>query len=159
MRILLAFLLVLAAALPTGAAGRGERALPQPGFLKIGTSWSGEAPALAVAALPQWRQRLGAGCIGDAEGFAAFWKVFKPGTIPPRLDFTNNLVVFVAREAVYEQLVIVKVTLKEGMCEVVANGNRSESPRQDRLSVAAAVIPRGGIKFLRVGGREEPLEP
>jgi len=68
-------------------------------------------------------------------------------------------VVFVAREAVYEQLVIVKVTLKEGMCEVVANGNRSESPRQDRLSVAAAVIPRGGIKFLRVGGREEPLEP
>ena len=67
--------------------------------------------------------------------------------------------VFVAREAVYEQLSVVKVTLKDEAAEVVANGYRSGSPREGRLSVAAAVIPRDGVRFLRVGGKQAPVEP
>ena len=52
---------------------------------------------------------------------------------------------------------MVKVTLKDEAAEVVANGYRSGSPREGRLSVAAAVIPRAGVRFLRVGGEQAPI--
>jgi len=159
MRILLALLLSVTLALPAGAVGKNEPIVAPPPFLKIVASWSGEASAAELAALPQWRPRLRGGCLGDEAAFAAFRQAVKPGTIAPRVDFSLNLVAFVARDSVYEQLSVVKVTLKDEAAEVVANGYRSGPPREGRLSVAAAVIPRAGVRFLRVNGEQSPVEP
>ena len=83
MRILLALLLCVTLALPAGAAGKNEPMVAPPPFLKIVASWSGEASAAELAALPQWRPRLRGGCLGDEAAFASFWQAVKPGTIPP----------------------------------------------------------------------------
>jgi hypothetical protein len=159
MRILLAFLLSAALALPAGAAGKGAPMVPQAPFLKIAASWSGEASADELAALPQWRPQLRGGCLGDEAAFAAFWQVFKPGAIAPRVDFGRNMAVFVTRDSAYAQLAIVKVTLKDEAAEVVASGHRSGPARAERMSVAVAVIPRAGVRFLRVDGEQAPVEP
>lgn len=158
MRLVLSILLLALTCLPAHAAGRGERAVPQGEFVRIITSWSSETDAADLKALPQWLPKLRAGYITDQGSMAAFWKVFKPGTIPPKVDFQKNLVVFVAREALYRQLVVMKVTLKDAVAEVVANGNRDEESPPDRLSVAAAVIPRAGIDYLKVGKEQSRVE-
>ena len=159
LHVLMALLATGALAVPAEAAGKNEPMVPRPPLLKMAASWSGEAPAAELQALPQWLPRLRAGCIGDEAAFAAFWTVFKPGSIAPRVDFDRHLVVFVARDSAYEQLAIVKVSLKDGAAEVVASGYRSAPARDDRLAVAAAVVRRSGIKALRVGGEEALIEP
>ena len=157
--VLMALLATGALAMPAEAAGKNEPMVPRPPLIKMAASWSGEAPAAELQALPQWLPRLRAGCIGDEASFAAFWAAFKPGSIAPRVDFDRHLVVFVARDSAYEQLAIVKVSLKDGAAEVVASGYRSAPVREDRLAVAAAVVRRSGIKALRVGGEEALIEP
>jgi hypothetical protein len=157
MRLFLSMLLLALTCLPAHAAGKGERAVPQPDFVRIITSWSSETDATELKALPSWRPELRAGYITDEESLAAFWQVFKPGTIPPRVDFQRNLFVFVAREALYRQLVVMKVALKDGVAEVVANGNKTDEAPPDRLSVAAVVIPRAGIDHLKVGKQQAPI--
>ena len=159
LRILVALLATGVLATPAAAAGKNEPMVPRPPLLKIAAAWSGEAPAAELQALPQWLPRLRAGCIGDEAAFAAFWAVFKPGSIAPRVDFDRHLVVFVARDSAYEQLAIVKVSLKDGAAEVVASGYRSAPAREDRLAVAAAVVRRAGVRFLSVGGEQAPVEP
>ena len=159
LHVLMALLATGALAMPAEAAGENEPMVPRPPLLKIAASWSGEAPAADLQALPQWRPTLRAGSIGDEASFAAFWAVFKPGSIAPRVDFDRHLVVFVARDSAYEQLAIVKVSLKDGTAEVVASGYRSAPARDDRLAVAAAVVRRAGIKLLKVGGEQAPVEP
>jgi hypothetical protein len=157
--VLMALLATGALAMPAEAAGKNEPMVPRPPLIKMAASWSGEAPAAELQALPQWLPRLRAGCIGDEAAFAAFWAVFKPGSIAPRVDFDRHLVVFVARDSAYEQLAIVKVSLKDGAAEVVASGYRSAPVREDRLAVAAAVVRRAGVKLLKVGGEQAPIEP
>ena len=159
LHVLMALLATSVLALPAEAAGKNEPMVPQPPLLKIAASWSGEASAAGLQALPQWRPKLRAGCIGDPSAFAVFWAVFKPGSIAPRVDFDRHVVVFVARDSAYEQLAIVKVTLKDGTAEIVASGYRSAPVREDRLAVAAAVVRRAGIKLLSVGGEQAPVEP
>jgi hypothetical protein len=156
---LLALLLSGALAIPAAGVGKNEPIVAQPPALKIVASWSGEASAAELQAMPQWLQRLRAGCIGDEAAFAAFWALFKPGAIPPRVDFGRNLAVFVARDSAYEQLSIVKVTLKEGTAEVVASGYRSAPVREGRLSVAVAIVRRAGITSLKVGGEQALVDP
>jgi len=58
----------------------------------------------------------------------------------------------------YKQMLIAKVTLKDNVAEMVADGNTSGSPGADNLAVALAAIPRAGVKFVRVGKEQIPVE-
>lgn len=119
--------------------------------LPILNRWNGDYPIAQLDRLKDGHAQLHGGYIGDEEAFASFWKNFKPGTAVPRVNFNENLVVFVRGDASYSQMLIAKVTLKQNIAEVVASGNRSRSTPEDSFAMALAVIPRAGVKFVRVG--------
>jgi len=126
--------------------------------LPIVSRWNGGYP---IAQLDQSKERhaqLHGGYFGDEMAFASFWKDFKPGTAVPQINFSEHLVVFVRGDASYSQMFIAKVTLKQNTAEVVAAGNRSNSTSEDSLAMALAVIPRAGVKFIRVGGEQIAVE-
>ena len=160
MRTLFALLMVAAAALPAGAASKSAPNIaPQPTNIKIVMSWGADVSAAEFEALPSWIPALKGGYVCDEAAFTALWSVLKPGTIPPKIDFTKHMVVFAARDSAYEQLFVAKVDLKDGVAEVVANGYPGGQSRPDRLAIAAAVIPKFGIQFLKVGGKEAFVQP
>jgi len=65
---------------------------------------------------------------------------------------------FGKRSRMAQQLVIAKVTLKDNVAETVGDGNTSGPPREDSLAIALLVIPRAGVKFVRVGKERIAVE-
>ena len=127
-------------------------------YLPILNRWSGEYPIAQLDRLKEWHAQTHGGYIGDEAAFASFWKALKKGTAVPRVDFSKNLVVFVIGDGSYKQMFIAKVTLKDNIAEMVADGNTSGLSREDSLAMALAVIPRAGVKFVRVGKEHIALE-
>jgi hypothetical protein len=76
----------------------------------------------------------------------------------PRVEFSKNLVVFSMGDGTYKQMVIAKVTLKDNVAEMVADGNTSGPSRENSLAVAVAVIPRAWVKFVRLGKEQIAVE-
>ena len=127
-------------------------------YLPILSRWSTDYPIARLDRLEEWHTRAHAGYMGDEAAFASFWQVVKQGTAVPWVDFTKNLVVFVIGNGRYKQMFIAKVTLKDDVAEMVADGNTSGQPRDDGLAAALAVIPRAGIKFFRFGKEQIAVE-
>ena len=73
-----------------------------------------------------------------------------PEAALPSVDFANNLVVFHRNVVYYNRTNIFKVTLTEGVAEVLAMETMSAMPVEDRAAMAMAVIPRAGVKAIRL---------
>jgi zinc transporter ZupT len=127
-------------------------------YLPILNRWSGDYPIVQLDRLKDWHAQAHVGFIGDEAAFASFWEAFKKDTAVPRVDFSKNLVVFVMGDGSYKQMFIAKVTLKDNIAEMVADGNTSGLSCEDSLAMALAVIPRAGVKFVRVGKEQIALE-
>ena len=127
-------------------------------YLPILNRWSGDYPIAQLDRLKEWHAQAHGGYIGDEAAFASFWEAFKKGTVVPRVDFSKNLVVFVMGDGSYKQMFIAKVTLKDNVAEMVADGNTSGPSREGSLAAALAVIPRAGVKFVRVGKEQIAVE-
>lgn len=127
-------------------------------YLPILNRWSGDYPITQLDRLKDWHAQAHGGFIGDEVAFASFWEAFKKGTAVPRVDFSKNLVVFVISDGSCKQMFIAKVTLKDNIAEMVADGNTSGLSCEDSLAMALAVIPRAGVKFVRVGKEQIALE-
>jgi hypothetical protein len=125
-------------------------------YLPILNRWCGDYPTAQRDRLKELHAH--GGSIGDEAAFASFWEAFKKGTAVPRVDFSRNLVVFIMGDGSYKQMFIAKVTLKDHVAEVVADGNTSGPTREDSLAVALAVIPRAGVEFVRVGKEQIAVE-
>jgi hypothetical protein len=161
--LLLAFLFLSATSFSSEAGVYKEKVDSNPSAenkdaLPIVNRWSGDYPIARLDQFKDVHARLHGGYIGDEAGFASFWKEFKPGTAEPRVNFKENLVVFVRGDASYRQMFIAKVTLKQNVAEVVASGNKSRSTPEDSFVMALAVIPRAGVKFVRVGSEQIAVE-
>lgn len=127
-------------------------------YLPILNRWSGDYPIAELDRLKEWHAQSRGGYIGDAAAFASFWEAFKRGTAAPQVDFSKNIVVFARGDGSCKQMFIAKVTLKENIAEVVAEGNMSGPPPEGSLAVALAVIPRDKVKFIRVGNEQIAVE-
>jgi len=127
-------------------------------YLPILNRWSGDYPIAQGDHLKGWQVQGDGGYISDEAAFASLWEAFKHGTPVPQVDFSKNLVVFVKGDGSYKQMFITKVTLKDSVAEVVAAGNTSGSSREGSLAMALAVIPRAGVKFVRVGKDQIAVE-
>jgi hypothetical protein len=126
--------------------------------LPILNRWSGDYPIAQLDRLKERYAQAHGGYIGDEAAFASFWEAFKKGTAVPRVDFSKDLVVFVRGDGSYKQMFIAKVTLKDNVAEIVADGNTSSPPREDSLAMALVVIPRAGVKFIRLGKEQIAVE-
>lgn len=120
-------------------------------------SWSGDYPVAQLERLPDGQTRSSVGFVGDEATFAAVWEAFKPGQTIPEVDFSQNIVVFSRNVVFYNRTNIFKVALKNGVAEVLAMETMSAMPIEDRAAMALAVIPRAGVKFIRVGEEQLPV--
>jgi hypothetical protein len=122
----------------------------EPRDLTPSATWSGDYPIAALDQLPLGQQQNLAGYIGDVDTFAKIWQNFMPEAALPAVDFENNLVVFHRNVVYYNRTNIFKVTLTEGVAEVLAMETMSAMPVEDRAAMAMAVIPRAGVKAIRL---------
>lgn len=122
----------------------------EPRDLTPSATWSGDYPIAALDQLPPGQQQNRAGYIGDVDTFARIWQNFMPEAALPAVDFENNLVVFHRNVVYYNRTNIFKVTLTEGVAEVLAMETMSAMPVEDRAAMAMAVIPRAGVKAIRL---------
>jgi Immunoglobulin-like domain of bacterial spore germination len=147
---------ILCAGLPaycaTAASSAGE-----PRDLPLLQSWNGDYPVSQLDRLPEGQRRSGVGYLGDAARFADLWQALKPGEKAPEVDFGKCLVIFSRNVHFYNRISIFKVTLKDGVLEVMAMGTRSALPIEDKVAMALAVVPRAGVKFIQAGSKRIPV--
>jgi len=118
--------------------------------------WEGDYPVAQLDLLPEGQRQSRVGYIGDAVTFASVWQVLKPDTALPKVDFNKNLVVFVRNVKLYHQTLVEKVTLKDGVAEIVAAGPlTSVPPIEDKVAMGLAVISREGLKSIHTD--DEPI--
>jgi hypothetical protein len=120
--------------------------------------WTGDYPVAQLDRLPAGQSQSRVGYIGDAETFASVWQVLKPGTALPQVDFDKNLVVFVRNVKSYHPTLVEKVTLKDGVAEIVAAGPLTPTePIGDKVALGLAVISREGLKFIHADNEQIPV--
>ena len=108
--------------------------------------------------LPAGLSQSRVGYFGDAESFASVWQVLKPGTALPQVDFNKNLVVFVRNVKSYHHTLVERVTLKDGVAEIVtAQPLTPAEPIGDRVALGLAVISREGLKFIHTDSEQIPV--
>jgi len=128
-----------------------------PTELAIVQSWSGDYAVAELKLLPEGQQQSASGYLGSAAAFAPVWAAFKPGEAVPAVDFGKQLVVFHRNVNYYNRTRIIKVTLKEGVADVLAAETMSAIPITDKVAMALAVIPRAGVKSIQAGTVRIPV--
>ena len=128
-----------------------------PTELVISQAWSGDYPVAELKRLPAGQQQSGVGYLGSATAFESVWSAFKPGEAVPALDFGKHVVVFHRNVDFYNRTRIFRVTLKDGVADVLAMETMSAIPITDKVAMAMAVIPRANIKSLRSGSASIPV--
>jgi hypothetical protein len=122
----------------------------EPRDLPISASWVGDYPVAALDQLPAGQQQNRVGSFSDAASFAKAWESFRPGEAVPAIDFANNLVIFSRNVDFYNRTNIFKVTLTAGVIEILAMETMSARPIEQQAAMAMAVVPRAGVKAIRL---------
>lgn len=125
--------------------------------LVISQSWSGDYPVAELGRLPAGQQKSAVGYLGSAAAFGPVWSAFKPGETLPAVDFGKHLVVFHRNVDFYNRTRIFKVTLSDGVAEVLAMETRSAIPVTDKVAMAMAVVPRTGVEAIQAGPARIPV--
>ena len=136
----------------TSANGDGE-----PKDLPILQAWSGQYPVARLDRLPAGQRTSRVGYIGDAATFVSVWQAFEPDAEPPFVDFSTHLVVFFRNVDFYNRTAIAKVTLEDGVAEVIAMETMSAMPIEDKVAMVLAVIPCEGVEFIQAGSERIPV--
>lgn len=121
-----------------------------PRDLVIGGSWQSDYPVAALDRLPAGQQQNRVGWIGEDSTFIRVWDVFMPDEPVPEVDFTKSLVVFTRNVDFYNRTNIFKVTLENGIIEILAMETMSAMPIEEQVAMAMAVVPRNGVKAIRL---------
>ncbi len=125
--------------------------------LPILAQWSGNYPVIQLDQLPEGQTSGQAGYLGSPAQFRRVWSNFKPGEAVPQVNFDANLVVFTRNIAFYNHINILKITLNDGVADIIAMETRSAQPIEDHVAMAMAAIPRKGIKYILAGQERVPI--
>ena len=132
----------------TGVVKQPSYFKPFNGEAKTLQSWQGDYQVAQLNLLPEMQREQAVGFIADAKTFRAVWKAFKPGEAVPEIDFTTNMVLFARNIQFYNRISIGKVSVKDGVAEVLA---MSAIPIEDRVAMSLVVVDSEGINGLKVG--------
>ena len=135
----------------TGVVRQPIYSRPLNGEAKTLQSWQGDYPVAQLNLLPEIQRERAVGFITDAKTFRAVWKALKPGEAVPEIDFTTNMALFARNIQFYNRISIAKVSVKDGVAEVLAMETLSAMPIEDRVAMSLVVVARDGINGLRAG--------
>jgi hypothetical protein len=152
-------ILLLLAAVVYLSAGWAADGAGEPTELPILQKGSSDYPVAHLDRLPQGKSKAGVGYIDDKKLFEGVWEIFKPGEPLPEVNFGTQMVVFYRNVAFYNRTNIVKITLRDGIAEIIAIETRSALPIEDKVAMAMVVIPRAGVKFIQAGSERIPVSP
>lgn len=150
---------LLVIAITVGCANVEQQAGPMPHFqplngeVEILQSWQGDYPVTQLQLLPDDQREQGIGFIHEAKTFENVWKAFKPGKDVPEIDFKANIVLFTRNTHFYNRISIGKVTVKNGVAEVLAMETMSAMPIEDKVAMSLVVVPQKGIQAIQAGGK------
>ncbi|MBW1842603.1 MAG: hypothetical protein JRI75_12560 [Deltaproteobacteria bacterium] len=116
-------------------------------------SWQGDYPVDQLQLLPEKQRKKAVGFIGNAETFKNIWRVFKPGENVPGIDFKANLVLFARNIQFFNRISIGKVSVTNGVAEVLAMETMSAMPIEDKTAMSLVVVPRIGITGIQTGDK------
>lgn len=150
MNTIRSLLALMTLAMMTGC-GHAPVANNLPIDLVITQTWSGEYPVAELKRLPDGQRKSRVGYLGSAAAFKSVWAFFKPGEAVPVVDFGKHVVVFHRNVDFYNRTNIFKVTLRDGVAEVMAMETMSAIPIGDKVAMAMAVIPRDNVKYIQAG--------
>lgn len=152
-------LLALSCLSVLGGCASKKNPVESPADILLLEKWSNDYPLSELSRLPAGQQDTGAGYIGDVETFLPVWRAFMPMEILPAVDFSRNIVVFTRNTQFYNHTAILRVTLLEGVAEVIAMETMSANPIKDKVAMAMAVIPREGLREIKVGSERIRIMP
>ena len=121
--------------------------------IEIIHTWSGDYPTDQLELLPAVQNGRAVDFIDDAQTFAAVWKIFKPDTELPDIDFEHHLVLFTRNTQFYNSIRIGRVVIYDGVAEIIAMETMSAMPIEDKVGMSIAVVPRNGIIGIKDGDK------
>ncbi|MDH3997385.1 MAG: hypothetical protein OET90_00975 [Desulfuromonadales bacterium] len=120
-----------------------------PRDLAIEQQWSGDYPVSQLDKLPSDQQQNRVGYIDNATDFAALWQALMPEQPLPQIDFASRLVLFSRNVEYYNQTNIFKITLTDGVVEIMSMETMSAMPVERNAAMALAVVARTGINAIK----------
>lgn len=145
------FLLMLSAMLFITGCGSKKTQNTGPKEIPLLSKWNGNYPVAELALLPAGQQDKPVGYISDTATFIPVWRAFMPTEILPAVDFSRNIVVFTRNTQFYNRMSILKITLQEGVAELISMETMSAIPIEDTVAMSMAVIPREGVTEIMAG--------
>lgn len=128
-------------------------------YLSILNRWDGYYPISQLERLEEWHATPRGGCFFEEAVFASFWQVFKEGKKVPSVDFDKNMVVFVGGDGSSPPMIITKISIKDGIAEVLADRCPPGSTHEEGLPMALAEIPRAAVQLIRIGQQQIAVKP
>lgn len=143
-------LMILAGgSLPESRAMMADNSQTINGEAEILQSWQGDYPVARLHMLPEKQREQPVGFIGDTKTFESVWKAFKPGEDIPPIDFQANLVIFARNTQFYNRISIGKISVTDGVAQVLAMETMSAMPIEDKVAMSLVLVARNGIKGLK----------
>lgn len=130
---------------------------PGPRKLPLVEKWNGDYPVAELDRLPADQRETPVGVIADADRFRDVWDAFMPATETPEVDFDKHVAVFARNLQFYNRINIGKLTLRDGVAEVVAMETRSAMPIEDKVAMSLTVVPRRGVSYIQAGDVKIPV--
>ena len=121
--------------------------------------WQGDFPIAHMEQLPDDQRDNSVGYLGDAIGFEKVWLAFQPDEPVPDVNFEKNLVLFVRNKHFYNRISIGKVTLQDGVVDLLTLQTLSAIPIEDKLAMALVVVSRQGIASIRSPEGQVVIDP
>ena len=125
--------------------------------VEITALWSGNYPTASLDLLPQATYNLSVGYLNNETAFDEVWHAFKPDQPVPHIDFDKNIVIYTRNTQFYNSTRIMKVTLKDGVMEVLAIETMSALPIEDKVAMSMAVVSKQGVSLLKSGEHLIPV--
>ena len=126
--------------------------------VKILQSWQGNYPVNQLNLLPEGQHEQSIGYLNSSELFSAIWYHFKPGEDTPVIDFKTHLVLFVRNTIYYNRISIGKISVSNGVLDVLAMETMSAMPIEEYVAFSLAVIPHKGIIAINVGEKKVSID-
>ena len=139
------------------SGGQANTAPPMTGEARIQQAWQGDYPVARLDLLPGNQRENGVGFINARDNFSAVWRVLKPKEPLPEIDFTINLVLFARNTQYFNRIRIGRVTVKDGVAEVLAMETMSAMPIEEKVAMSLVVVAREGITGILSGQAVIPL--